>query len=418
MSHGQRPPLSLRAGVLWSIVGSTVYLGFQYGMFVAIAKLTSPREVGQFAFAQAVATPIIIIGQLQLRQLQVTDTRAEAKFGHYMSARAVGSLVALMAVLAIAVGGGYRGEMLLIMAFIGAAKAFESMSDIAHGSLQTRERMELIARSQSIKGVVSFMTLWLALLYTDSLVLAVAAMAVVWGLVLVMYDLPLARSVWPGEPLFLWHRDVMTHLVRIGLPLAIASGLLSASANLPRYFLEATRGEEAVGLFTVAAMPLVLLGLVNSSMSQATLARAAVYYHSGRLRLFNRLAFGLSAFHIVSGVLAALVLAAFGGPILRVLFTEEYVSVAPVAAMLAVAVAIGGISVWGNAVQVAGRHFGLQCANVAVHLAVQFPLCWALIEPYGLMGAAWSEIGRTAASTLFLTISGVFIHRRLARAAQ
>jgi O-antigen/teichoic acid export membrane protein len=403
---------SIRENVAWVGVGNAVYLGCQYGMLMAIAKLGNPTYVGQFALAQAITAPLIIFSQMQLRQLQVTDVKGEAAFADYFGVRLVATTIALTVILVIAVAG-YERESALVIAVIGIAKAFESLSDIAHGRLQRQERMELIAFSLMLKGVGSLVVLSLLLWLTRDLVWAVVGLAAVWGTLFVLYDLRAQSKVAPaGEPIWLWRPQVAKSLVRTALPLAATSGLISISGNIPRYFLDGMYGKEAVAIFSVAAAPLVLVGLLGTALNQATLPRAATYFQTGQFAAFRRLAVWLTVVLVLAGAAFVAVFVLFGEQLISILFTPEYRSAVPLMVIMAAGVAVSGLAAWGSTILSAGRKFNLQLLNVVVMVALQVPVCYVLIRWYGVVGAGWAELVRYAASTLFFLAAGAVVYRR------
>ena len=81
MAHG---PLSLRANFSWTFVGNIVYSFAQWGMLIVLARLGSPELVGQFSLGLAITAPVIMLTNMQLRAIQVTDTREEYTFGDYL----------------------------------------------------------------------------------------------------------------------------------------------------------------------------------------------------------------------------------------------------------------------------------------------------------------------------------------------
>jgi O-antigen/teichoic acid export membrane protein len=411
-------PASLRAGVAWATGGSAVYLACQYGMLIAIAKLGSSANVGQYAMALAIAAPIIVLSQMQLRQVQVTDVIAETPFAHYVSTRLLATLIAAAAIVCTAVAIGYRGETFAVVGLVAVAKSFESISDIFHGRMQHRERMDVVARSLLLKGLLSLAALVMALYVTRSLAVAVGAVAVVWGVLLVVYDVPHAFE--SGERparLLVWDPRKVGLLARTALPLTFAAGIGSLSTNIPRYFLEATHGNVAVGLFAVAAMPLALLGLLNTAVSQTTLARAAGHVQRGELQQFSRLGKRIAVIQVASAGMLAIVFATVGGPLMRILFTAEFVPAAPVAAVMAAGAAVGGLAAWGSTLLMAARRFRLQLWNILIVVAVQIPLCYVLIGPWGILGAGWSEFGRYGTSAVFQALAGLVVFEAVKRAA-
>lgn len=92
-------PLSLRRNFSWTLFGNVVNAACQWGMLVALAKLTSAESVGQWGFAMAVAAPIFCFFDMRLRLVHVTDVENKNSFGDYFGVRlATMGLAVLMAV--------------------------------------------------------------------------------------------------------------------------------------------------------------------------------------------------------------------------------------------------------------------------------------------------------------------------------
>ena len=192
-------PLSLTRNFSWTLAGNVVYTGCQWAMLTVLAKLGTPGMVGQFVLSLAVTAPVIMFTNLQLRAVQATDARHEYQFADYLGLRLVCTLLAVAAIIAVTFLSGYRGETATVILAVGAAKAFESISDIYYGLLQNRERMDYIARSMMIKGPLSLIALAMGSYMTGRIFWGACAMALVWGLVLVLYDIPVAGIVLSGK---------------------------------------------------------------------------------------------------------------------------------------------------------------------------------------------------------------------------
>jgi O-antigen/teichoic acid export membrane protein len=405
--------LSLRGGVAWTAAGNAVYVACQYGMLVALAKLGTQEDVGTFALALALTAPIILVSQMQLRQLLVTDVQYEARFGDYLTVRLGLTVAALLLIPILLTIGGYDQRTTVVTLGVALAKALESIADIAHGRIQQAERMDLVARSLALKGVLSLVAFTTALALTGSLLVAIGGIGFVWGAVLATYDMTAIRGLTPpSERRLAWRPGVFGGLVRTALPLALAGGLSSFSVNLPRYFLDADTGKEAVALFAAAATPLALIMFVWTAVSQATLPRAARYLSAGDHRAFSRLALRLVGLHVVPGIAVVALLAGYGETLMTMLFAPDYAGAGPVAALMAAGVTLGGLGAYGAAVLTAGRHFPLMAWHVVVLTAVQLPLTFMLVREFGLWGAAWSEVTRNLVSVAYLTVAGAIVLRR------
>lgn len=400
--------MSLRRTVAWTAAGNGVYLGCQYAMLMVLAKLGSPGLVGQFSLALAVTAPVVIISQMQLRQLIVTDVRTEYRFADYFLARLFAGGIALVAISGVVVISGYPSETKSVICLMGLAKVLESLSDIVHGHLQRVERMDCVAVSLIAKGTTSVVAFGAALWYGQRLVGAVTALTAVWATILVALDAPmLYRASKPSLRVLSWRLEAVGRLVATALALGLASGLSSVSANVPRYFLEGLHGDKVLGFFAVAAAPLTLLNLFTGAVSQATLARTAWYFQTGQTRAFHRLTVRIMLAQVVIAGAGTVFFALFGGLVLRVLFTAEYVASAPVLVTMAAGITVGGLAGFGSTVLSAGRMFRLQLLNVAVMVLAQIPVCYYLIAGWGVSGAGWAEFVRYTLATAFLHLVGL-----------
>src|SRR5664280_556617 len=275
----------------WTFVGSTTYAACQWAMLAAVAKLGTPGMVGQFALAQTITIPIYSLTNLQLRAILATDASNRYKMGTYIALRYVTIVAALVLVAAVTLLSKYRRETAMTVLVFGAAKAIESISDILHGLIQQRERMDKIAVSLSLKGLLSLISMVAALLLFNSVMLGVVAMTLSWIVVLALYDRRATIEVAtradsnPAAARHLlaarWDYGEIRPLLHQAAPLGFAYLLIMLGPNIPRYLLERSRGEVELGLFA-ALVHLTLVGYqVVGALGQSASPRIAQCYCSG-----------------------------------------------------------------------------------------------------------------------------------------
>ena len=139
--------LPLRYNFAWNLFGSGVYALCQWAMVIVLAKMGSQEVVGRFAFGLSIAAPILMLSNLQLRQVQASDAINKYAFGDYFTVRWLTTSMALLVIAGVcffARRGSYASWVLLV---IGLAKAVESIGDVIHGLFQKHERMDIIAIS-------------------------------------------------------------------------------------------------------------------------------------------------------------------------------------------------------------------------------------------------------------------------------
>lgn len=260
----QIKPLSLRHNFSWTFIGNAIYAACQWGMLVVLAKLGSPEMLGQFTLGLAITAPVIMFTNLQLRIIQATDAKRQYLFGDYLALRLIFTGLALFLIVGVTFTAGYRWETSLIILLIGLAKAFESISDIFYGLIQQHERMDRIAISMTIKGLLSLCFLSLGVYITGNALWGTIGLAVAWAIVLVSYDIQSGALMLKGLPktlqseisgirdLFVvikprWHLETQRQLIALSLPLGIVMMLISLNSNIPRYFIERYLGERELG---------------------------------------------------------------------------------------------------------------------------------------------------------------------------
>jgi O-antigen/teichoic acid export membrane protein len=332
---------SLRRNFVWTLGGNGVYAGCQWGILIAIAKLGSPEMVGQFALALAITAPVFMLTGLQLRIVQATDAGHEYRFDEYFSLRLICSFLAFLIVVAIPIVVGYRGDLAAVIIAVALAKGIESVSDVLYGLLQQHERMDRIARSMMIKGVLSLASLAIAVYFTRSVLSGVVVLTAAWLLVLGFYDIPCALLIVSRKEFKpQWNRSRLLKLTWLTLPMGIVLMLISLNVNIPRYFVESMLGQRQLGIFAAMAYLMQVGGMVMNATGNVVIPRLAKYYAEGQHAVFRNLLAKL--LYIAAGLGAASVLVAyyFGHTLLTILYRSEYAEYTDVFTVLMVAAAI------------------------------------------------------------------------------
>ncbi|AHY47006.1 Membrane protein involved in the export of O-antigen and teichoic acid [Rubrobacter radiotolerans] len=386
---------SLRKNFSWVFAGNLVYAATQWGMLTALAKLGTPQMVGQFGLGLAITAPIILFANLNLVAVQSTDARRRYVFGDYAALRLLTTTLALGVICAVALLGDYGPGTALVVALIGVAKAVESLSDVTYGLYMQRERMEFIARSMILRGLLSLLALALGVYLTGSVAWGVVGMCVVWLAVFLLHDaLNVGRVLDEPQdrarPLF--RPAVLASLAWLALPLGLVMTLVTLNSSIPRYFIQGYFGEAELGLFTAMSYIIVAGATFVNALGQAASPRLSRLYADGDLGAFRRLlakACGLGAAIGAAGILAAIVA---GPEILTVLYSDEYAARSEVFVILMVAAAFGYVASFLGYGMTAARYFRAQIPLFVGTVASVALACWLLVPGGGLAGAATALI--------------------------
>lgn len=408
--------LSLRENFVWAFVGNVVYHGCQWGSLVVLAKLGRPEIVGIFIYALAIATPITILGNLQLNAVLVTDARNEYFFHNYLALRIITAVVSVCVIALVALGTGEDIETVSVIMVIGLSQGLLSVREIFLSAMQKKERMDMVSVSNIILGCLSLVVFGSILYLTGKLVFAIIGTASTRLLVLVIRDYGCARRLVPREEVgfrrlleSLRSCKLILKLALLSLPLGITMGIISFNANMPRYFLEHFHDKATLGYYGAMASLLAAGRMIIAALGQSTSPRLAKYFAYNK-SAFKRLLVKLVCIGFGLGALGLLVAVFFGRYILTVFFTSEYAVYYREFNWIMLAGAITFGSAFLGYGITAARYFKI---NIPVFgfVGITTAVCsWALIPWYGIIGAAWSV---AIASAIALILSFLVINYAL-----
>jgi O-antigen/teichoic acid export membrane protein len=384
-------------------VGSLVYSVCQFGMLSILAKFTTPTEVGRYAIALAISGPVFVFANLKLRQVLATDAAGQFAFREYLGQRIITSVVATGAVAAVALAIGMDGRTLATVLAVTTFKAFESIIDMLYGAMQRHEQMHLIARSQVWRGIGGLLIFGALVIWTHRVEIAVVGLA--------LYTAPqIATNVHRVKGMGISARpsfggSAQWKLTWLALPLGVSVAAGALTVNVPRYFLQASSGAAALGIFAALAYVLLISSTVIGALAQAASPRLANLFVAGKQALFRRTLARLVGLGVVIGVVGVAGAALLGDSALRLVFGDEYAAHTDVLVVLMTAAAAQySVAFLGTAVN-AIRRFTVQMPISIGALIVVAVTAMLAVPPLGLMGAALAVL----ASQIFAMLCYVLL---------
>ncbi|MEM7130467.1 MAG: oligosaccharide flippase family protein [Chloroflexota bacterium] len=389
----QRAELSLLANFSWTVVGNLIYAASQWAILAALTKLGTSEMVGQFALGLAVTTPVIMFTNLSLRSIQATDAQNQYHFSAYLALRLITSTIAFFVILAIAMTVDYPWPVKAIILAIGLTKIVESVSDIFYGLLQQHEHMDRIAQSLILRGPLSLAVVLVGIYLTGSLFWSVLGMGIVWGLILLMWDIRSGTMVlqhltsqnslpWPR-----WRFNTLRQLVPFSLPLGVVMMLIALISNIPRYFLEQNLGTGALGIFAAIAYLQVAGTTIIVALGESAVPRLAKYHAAGDRAAYLALLLRLLGIGLLVGGGGVAIAWTMGEPLLALIYQPEYAQ-KELFVWLMLAGGVSYIASFLGYGMTAARHFRIQLPLFAAVAATTTVACWWLIPTHGLIGAA------------------------------
>jgi len=384
---------SVRASFLQVSVGFGVYAACQWATVAVLAKLGTPELVGQYAFAVALTTPLLMLAQMNLRAVLATDVAELHDFRDYRNLRFGLLALAMAGICVMAAWAGVDRSRSAVIVLVGLLQAGEWVADVFYGRMQQKDRTARIALSLSARGLLGIVALALALRSSHNLVIALAWMLLVRTLVYFFYDSTYAlrhirerrfRGNWKEQAVSQWA------IFRQSLPLGIVLMAGALVISTPRYFVARILGERELGVFSAIFSLATAGNLIVNSLGQAATPRLARLYAAGDAYGYRKLSLEIAAAGGVLGLAGLLGAITFGASVIALVYRPEY---AQHGWLLVIAMAAAGAgfvaSLLGYAIT-AARRFHEQMFLQAACLAATLVSAYVLIPRMGLPGAAIS----------------------------
>ena len=304
----------------WLVGGNFVFAFSQWVILIFFARMTNQENLGQYALALAIVTPIFAVGNLQLRPLYILDVNSEQKYTytHFYYLRLICSFIALACCLVL---GLFFNVSILVLLLVGLLKFFESYSDIIYAYYNAHDQTQLISKSLFLKGTLSVLAvaggLYLFDFYT-ALILFLMVYLVVWLFIDNLY-------IQKTQEIKKMSLDL--GIMKSAIPMGISLGIVTLQSNIPRLFLDQYASIEAVGIFTVLSYFIIVGSIFINSICQYLSPRLTHAWNHNRA-YFKKL---LSMALLIAGGLGliAIFLSYFMGEfVLKLVYGAEYIAYA------------------------------------------------------------------------------------------
>ncbi len=353
------------------------------------------KVLGIYALALAVVSPVFALGNMNLRAIQATDAKDSVSFVSYAQFRQLFSIISVLICLSLAVGMYYNNaDICLAIMCLAFYKYFESKSDLVHGYLQKKERMDLIANSIMVRGITNALVIAFVYYLTNSLVQALAAAIIKSWAVYYFVD---AGNYHRLNQEYDEEQDLQSKTISqmfvIAWPLGIVVFANTLNLNIPRYFIAEYSGEAMLGIFASISYFIVAGSTLVNAIGQSAVPRLAKYSNTDFVA-FRGLSRKIFLLIILVGLVGVWIAEYFGAFILRQVYTATIATYSS----LFVQVMWAGLMIYASAAigcsLTALRDFKFQSLLAVVNIVVMLVSSWWLINDYGLLGAA-GAIGLT-----------------------
>lgn len=318
--------LTLKKNFGFALVGNLGYAASQYIILLIFIKLFTTEDVGQFIYAGAFTTPLMMALEMQLRNFYITDDEKTLTFRDYLSFRVLSSIIGI--VVLISAAWCLKPEYFLVILIVTLIKTFESQLDLIYGVYQKKHKLDYVAYSRLLRGVIAIVVVTVISLIFKNIIISLWAYLGSWVFLYFFYERKqvVKRNFITNNDLQLksLDRSTIKRFLVLCAPVFCAIYVDKYYLNYPRLSVERFLGIEAVAIFGSLLYFKSLGGQFITAVSQSAMPKLAEYAKNNKKQLFNSLVLKMVLVGFFIG--GTLVLGAwlFGPELLTILYTKEY----------------------------------------------------------------------------------------------
>lgn len=318
--------LTLKKNFGFALFGNLGYAASQYVILLIFIKLFSMEDVGQFVFAGAFTTPLMMALEMQLRNFYVTDHSGENSFSDYITYRTLTSLLGVVGLIIVAYF--FKPEYFIVIVIVTLIKTFEAQLDLVYAIYQKQHQLNYVAYSRIIRGIVAIIVVALVSYIFENIIYSLLAYFIAWVCLYFFYERKevVRRGFITDNELKLvkltWSK--FKYFIIICFPVFCAIYIDKYYLNYPRISVERLLGIEALAVFGSLLYFKSLGGQFITAVAQSAMPRLADYVRLNKRRNFITLITKMVLVGVLIGGLLVLMAWLFGPSLLTILYTSQY----------------------------------------------------------------------------------------------
>lgn len=276
----------------WNTLSGIVNAVQSFLFIIVIGRACGLVEAGIFSIAYANANLFLTIGKWGMRQYQATDLQERFIFPEYLYSRffSTGCMVLSFGIYLIYnnIVNPYSMYKLWIVIGIFGLKVIDSIEDVYSGMSQQRNRLDVGAKSNSLRNIAVIIALILTVYLFRNLLIATICACIVsvlfFGFQIKYVFLPLQKK--SGRN---WNYIQIRQLLLENLPLVIANFCGFYMLNAPKYTIDRYLSEEMQAYYGYLSMPVLVISLFKDFIFVPLIVKFAEYWKKEDIQSFIKL---------------------------------------------------------------------------------------------------------------------------------
>lgn len=244
----------------WNMIGNVVFGISQWLIIVFITKFGNIEDLGDYTYALAIISPIILFFSFDLRR--VLATSQEDKFYSYFTNRIIHLLIGIFIIMSVCYLISDNRVWYLTFALC-TYKFFEYISDIIFGYYQQLNDIERVGISQFFRGILNIVFFGVTYVLTNNLLMSIFAMNISMIIILIKNDLKninldlnkLFESI---------NKKSFIEIIKDNLSLSFSLLIVSLIVNIPKLYLEHFQTAKELAYFSGIYYIITIVNLVTN----------------------------------------------------------------------------------------------------------------------------------------------------------
>lgn len=378
-----------RDAAVWNMIGGMLNAFQSVILLMVLTRTVGLVASGIFTIAYANANLFLNIGKYGMRNYQVSDVKGEFTFREYLTSRwittAIMIIVSLVYVIYMSLFNEYSFEKSQIVIWMCLLKVPDSVEDIYFGDYQKKGRLDVASKAMALRMIVTILMFAVIVVVTKNLLVSLIATTcatLILAIVFIRWTYPMFRE------------EENKRIKKTGIllwncfPVFAGAFLSFYIGNAPKYAIDAQLTDEMQACYGFIAMPVFVIGLLNSFILNPMLFKMSCLWNDGKVKEFvtKTLFLAASVFFItVICIAGAYVL---GIPVLSFLYNTDLSSYKAELMVLLVGGGFLGLSGVLNAVLTIMRYQKNLLIGYATVAVLAFFMANPIVQNYEIMGAA------------------------------
>lgn len=314
-----------RSAYFWNAMNAIISALQNPVILLVMTRTNGTYDAGIFSIAFAIATLMLYVGVYGLRRFQSSDLDEKYSYAEYHGMRILTCSLMIFVSIVYCVYGmvftGYSMEKALVIFMICIVKVCQAYSDVYHGCMQQKGRLDVATKSSSVRYLLEMAAYVVLLALTHNLLLSTAGFMFASIIGLLLTSVNAGRNYCTYRPSF--RIDKVKGLAIEGFPLFASLFLNMYISNAPKYAIDAFLTEEVQAIYNMIFMPAFAVMLIANFIFNPILTTYAELWIAETRESIRKLKLHIrKQMCVIAGltVLGLAIAATIGIPVLSVIF--------------------------------------------------------------------------------------------------